>query len=120
MANFDMRPAAGSHLPSASSADFSVWVRFREKPGVNATTALLALGDALAPAAMASFPSPAPNGTMTWAIDLARPPQSVYDWHLLRSRAEQSSDGYSLQTMDLWDSTGASIATGRQAVTIFI
>lgn len=120
MANFDTRLAAGSHLLSGSSADFSVWVRFCEKPGVNATTALLALGDALPPAVMASFVSPAPISTMTWTMDLARPSQSIEDWHLLRSRAEQSANGYSMQTMDLWDSTGASIAAGRQIVAIFI
>lgn len=121
MKNFEMRLAAGSHPFSGSaSADFSVWVRFCERPGVDATTALLALGDALPPAAIASFPSSAPLSTMTWTMDLARPSQSVDDWHLLRSWAEQSADGYSLQTMDLWDSTGASIATGRQTVAIFI
>lgn len=120
MANFDMRLAAGSRLFSGSSADFSVWVRFSEKPDVDVTTALLALGDALPPAAMASFPTPAPISTITWAVDLARPSQSIEDWHLLRSRSEQSSNGYSLQTMDLWDATGASIATGRQTVAIFI
>jgi acyl-CoA thioesterase len=95
-------------------------VRFREQQNVEVTLALLALGDALPPAAMASFPERAPISTVTWSIDLFDRPGDVDGWHLLRSTSEQTQYGYSTQTMDLWDASGRHLAAGRQLIAIFI
>ena len=118
--NFDLRLAEGSALLSGGPQAFTVWVRFREPQNVDATTALLALGDSLPPAAMASFPEMAPISTMTWSIDLIDQPANVDGWHLLRSTSEQTQNGYSTQTMDLWDASGRHLAAGRQLIAIFI
>ena len=118
--NFECRLANGSPLLSCGAADFTVWVRFSEQQGVSAATAMLALADALPPAAMATFPSPAPISTMTWSIDFASLLTDVDDWHLLRSTSEHSSAGYSMQSMSLWGSSGALLANGRQTVALFI
>ena len=116
---FETRLAQGSHLFSGSAATFSVWVRFRDRQDVDATTALLALADSLPPAAMTLFPEPAPISTMTWSIDFAKQPASADGWHLLRSTSEHSGNGYALQAMSLWDAGGDLVASGRQAVAIF-
>lgn len=118
--NFECRLAQGSLLLSGGPPDFTVWVRFAEQQGVGAVTAMLALADALPPAAMAAFPSPAPISTMTWNIDFASLLTDVDDWHLLRSESQHSSAGYSMQTMSLWGSSGALLAHGRQTVALFI
>lgn len=118
--NFETRLAAGSALFSGGTPDFSVWVRFRDPQSVDPVTALLALADALPPAAMASFPEPAPISTMTWNVDIARVPDAMDDWHLLRSASEHSTQGYSMQAMSLWNASGELIASGRQTVAIFI
>jgi len=118
--NFEMRLAAGSPLFSGGAPDFTVWVRFRDWQDVDPATALLALADALPPAAMASFPEPAPISTMTWNVDVARMPEAVDGWHLLRSTSEHSLHGYSMQAMRLWDGSGELLASGRQTVAIFI
>lgn len=118
--NFDMRFAAGSKLISGGDPEFTLWVRFREEQSVDPVTALLALGDAPPPAAMPAFPQPAAISTATWSIDLMHAPASTNDWHLLRSTGEQASDGYAMQDMTLWDSTGRRLIQGRQCVAIFI
>jgi acyl-CoA thioesterase len=118
--NFDMRLAAGSALFSGGAPDFTVWVRFRDSQEVDPAIALLALADALPPAAMAAFPEPAPISTMTWNVDVARVPDAVDGWNLLRSTSEHSLRGYSMQAMSLWHESGELIASGRQTVAIFI
>lgn len=117
---FELRLAEGSQLMSGGAPRFTVWVRFREQQSLDPRTALLALADALPPAAMASFPKRAPISTINWSIDLLEQPDRVDGWHVLRSAGEQSRDGYSTQGMDLWDANGRHLATGRQLVAIFI
>jgi acyl-CoA thioesterase len=117
---FELRLTEGSALMSGGAPEFTVWVRFREQQAVNPVTALLALADALPPAAMASFPERAPISTISWSIDLLCEPERIEGWYLLRTGSEQTQDGYSTQAMDLWDAAGQHLATGRQLVAIFI
>ena len=117
--NFELRLAAGSPLFSRGAPGFTVWVRFRDAPDVDPTTALLALADALPPAAMARFETFAPISTATWAVDVANVPSSINGWYLLHSESDHSANGYSMQTMRLWSASGTLLATGRQNVAIF-
>jgi acyl-CoA thioesterase len=117
--NFELKLAAGSPLLSGGDPRFSVWVRFREPPDVDPTTALLALADALPPAAMARFETLAPISTATWTVDIAQVPSSMDGWHLLHAESDHSARGYSGQTMQLWNGSGTLLATGRQLVAIF-
>jgi acyl-CoA thioesterase len=117
---FELRLAEGSALMSGGAPEFSVWVRFRQPPDVDPTTALLALADALPPAAMAQFPERAPISTIAWSVDLLTQVGAVDGWYLLRSGSEQTLTGYSTQAMDLWDAQGQHLAIGRQSVAIFI
>jgi acyl-CoA thioesterase len=117
---FELRLADGSPLMSGGAPDFSVWVRFREPPDVNPTTALLALADALPPAAMARFPERAPISTISWSVDVLTKVDRVDGWYLLRSASEHTRGGYSTQAMTLWDAEGRQMVIGRQSVAIFI
>ncbi|HWK67412.1 MAG TPA: thioesterase family protein [Rhizobiaceae bacterium] len=118
--NFEMRLAEGERpLSGAARPEFAVWVRHVEEQGVDPTIALLALADSLPPAAMVQFPAMAPISTMSWGIDFFQPITSR-GWHLLRSTSEQAADGYSLQSMAVWDAQGRRIAAGRQAVALFV
>lgn len=118
--NFEMRLAEGARpLSGANMPQFTVWVRHAEEGGVDPTIALVALADSLPPAAMVQFPAMAPISTMSWSIDFFQPIRSR-GWHLLRSTSEQAADGYSLQSMSLWDAEGKRIAAGRQAVALFV
>ncbi len=118
--NFDMRHAAGSRLISGGEPEFTLWVRFRDDQSIDPVTALLALADAPPPAAMPAFPRPAAISTATWSLDLMHAPTAINDWFLLRSTGEQASDGYAMQDMTLWNSTGRRLIQGRQCVAVFI
>jgi acyl-CoA thioesterase len=120
--NFETRLASGGRLldKSATRPEFTVWTRFLDVGGADATTALLALADCLPPAAMVLFPEFGPISTMTWTIDVGHVPARLDGWHLLWASSEHSGEGYSLQNMALWSEDGALIATGRQMVAIFV
>jgi len=119
--NFETRLAAGSRLlePTAPRAEFSVWTRMLDPAGADPLTAFLALADCLPPAAMVHFPIQAPISTMTWTVDLTRQPERADGWYLLHSASDHAADGYSMQSMVLWDNAGAALAVGRQCVAIF-
>ncbi len=118
-ANFEMRLAGGA-LPvsGAATPELMVWVRHRDSAGVDPSVALLALGDSLPPAAMASFTEPAPVSSMTWTLDFPQP-AAAGDWFLLRSASQHAADGYSLQDMQIWDDAGRLVLSGRQTVAIY-
>ena len=121
LGRFEFRSAAGSRLfEPENRPEFAVWVRFRDGAGDDPVAALLAIGDALPCAAMATFPKPAPISTMTWQIDLHRAPPEGDGWYLVWSASEHAADGYSVQNMRVCDAAGDPIATARQVVAIFI
>jgi acyl-CoA thioesterase len=119
-ANFDMRLAAGARPMSGGEPAFALWVRHRDAGAANPLAALVALADALPPAAMVAFARPAPISTMTWALDLlSAPDDGAGAWRLLRSASEHAADGYSVQAMMLWDERGRPLCLGRQTVALF-
>lgn len=120
--HFDARRAGGAGLVSGSEVpDFLVWVRHLDQAPDMGIADLVALGDALPPPAMALFEQPAPISTITWSMDF--PEQAAATecsaWHLISSRAETVSLGYSTQSMRVWSEEGEALMIGRQNVAIF-
>ena len=120
-ANFDYALASGAPpVSGAASADNLVWVRFRKPPACDATVALLALADALPPAIMSRFASPAPISTVTWSIVMATPaPATQGGWWLIRATSEFAIGGMSGQRLAIWNDEGAPVLLAQQAVAIF-
>jgi len=119
IANFEMRSAGGSlPLSAAREPELLFWMRHRDAQGVDPAVALVALADAMPPAAMASFTAPAPVSSMTWSVELPRPPASG-DWFLMRAFSRQASNGYSIEDLEIWDEDGHSVLCSRQCVAIF-
>lgn len=117
--HFDMQFVRGGRPRSGADPDLLIWSRLRDDDGrADPLTVLLALGDALPPAAMALMPKWAPISSMTWNVEL---PGAVTSrgWHLLHSVSEQAAGGYSLQSMNLWTDQGHRIMASRQLVAIF-
>jgi acyl-CoA thioesterase len=57
---------------------------------------------------------------MTWTLDvLGDAGGGAGAWRLLRSTSEHAADGYSAQTMELWDEGGRILCVGRQTVALF-
>lgn len=119
LSNFDVR-FVGPSLPvsGAEHPELLAWVRLHDAAGVDPAVALLALGDALPPAAMASFKTFAPVSSMTWTVDFARA-AAAGEWFLMRSSSQRAAHGYSYQTMEIWDAAGLPVLAGSQTVAIF-
>ena len=119
--HFNSRHAAGGlPMSGADAADFTVWLQHKDTAMADSLVGLVALADALPPAAMASFVEPAPISTMTWMFDLLTgDPRTDDGWWLCRSTADATRDGYSSQAMTIWNRAGEPGVAGRQNVAIF-
>lgn len=121
LAHFDVRFAGGEALASgAERGDILAWVRFIEMPAADPAVALLALADALPPAAFTQFTAPAPISTTTWQIQfLETAPVTEDGWWLIHSQSRYAGDGFSAQDMRIWNRAGVPVATGGQGVAIY-
>lgn len=116
--NFDWRTA----MPNSAEpqAEFSRWVKLKERDGLDPMVELIAIGDALPPAAMRLFKTPAPISTMTWLVNLLTPtPRTRDGWWLVRATANYAENGCSSQSMGVWNTDGEPIATAMQSVALF-
>ncbi|MGC1301294.1 MAG: thioesterase family protein [Caulobacteraceae bacterium] len=117
--NFEYRHALP--ITEQRTPAFLRWVRLVERDTLHPTSALLAVADALPPAAMAMMPTPGPVSTANWTINLLTPePTSRDGWWLMQTRAEQVKGGFSSQSMAIWNRDGQPVATGMQSVAIFV
>jgi acyl-CoA thioesterase len=110
-----IRPAAGKPAP-----DLLMWVRFRDPAGLDPLTELIAVADALPPAAIGLMRSLRPVSSMTWLLNILTPTPATRDhWWLLRSTAEHVRDGFSSQSMAIWNRDGEAVVRGMQSVAVF-
>lgn len=119
--HFESRLAGGARpMTPGAAPEMVVWTRHRDEAAGAGPTSLMALGDALPPAAMVLFTDRAPISTMTWSIDVLDPNPRPWDgWWLFRSRAATAQAGYSSQAMTLWGAGGRPVLASRQTVAIF-
>ncbi|WP_315834081.1 thioesterase family protein [Bradyrhizobium prioriisuperbiae] len=121
MQHFESRRAGGGYpLDRSNDPTLLMWLSHRGS-APSSVTGLIALADAPPPAAMVMFEKFAPISTMTWTIDLLTDRFETEDgWWLVRSAAENIVDGYSSQTLTVWNASGKAIAIARQNVAVFI
>ena len=119
--HFDMRLAGGERLASGSDRGELVWwVRFREPVSAPPAVALLALGDALPPAAFCQLSGPSPVSSTSWMLHMLElEPETDDGWWLLRSVATRTANGFSAQEMTIWNTAGRAVATGGQGVAVY-
>jgi acyl-CoA thioesterase len=118
--HFEARIAGGAPpVSGAAKPEYLAWLRHRDQSAPDDVTSLIALGDALPPAAMAMFTKFAPISTITWIVGIFSERISGAGWHLMHVEAETVADGYSSQRMVLWDASGAPVLTARQNIAIF-
>jgi len=109
-------PIEERHTP-----DFMRWVRLKDRDGLHPMVELMAIGDALPPAAMALFDKPGPISSMTWMLNLLdAQPATTDGWWLSRSTADLARDGSSSQVMQVWNADRKPVITGMQSVAIFV
>ena len=117
---FEGALAGGADMLSGSDdPDLLVWVRHRDAEVKDSDAGLIALADALPPAAMTMFTEPSPVSTATWSMEFLTDRYANRGWHLLRTQAEHVGEGYSSQHMNVWDEAGRPLMVARQLVTIY-
>jgi acyl-CoA thioesterase len=102
-------------------AEWLRWARLRNASGIDPMVEVLALADALPPAALKLLgKQPVPLSSVTWIINLLTPAPATRDgWWLLAAESAHAVNGGSSQTMMLWNAEGVPIAQGMQSVAIF-
>lgn len=120
--HFDMRPTSGPRIVTKQDkAEMLTWVRFNENPACHPAVALLALGDALPPAALHLFHEFGPISSMNWTVNMLvdTPITDADGWWLLSATSRYARGGFSVQDMIIWNRAGQAVVSGSQAVAIY-
>ena len=119
--HFDMRPTTGPRFHWKSDVgEYLTWVRFVEEPTCHPAVALLAMGDALPPAAMALVHEFGPISSMNWTVNmLTGTPATDDGWWLLSARTGYARGGFSVQDMMIWNRAGEPVMSGSQGIAIY-
>ena len=97
------------------------WHRLSHRGGIDPTTELLCVGDALPPSAMGLMDASGPISSMNWQVNLLTDtPSSSTGWWLLDSQTHHAGHGASSQYMTVWNSEGEAVMTGMQSVALFV
>lgn len=115
--NFEFLDAPATTGP----AEWLRWARLRARDGLHPMVELMAIGDALPPAAFKLIGDPrTPLSSLNWQINFLDPAPTTQDgWWLLGAQADAAHDGYSSQRMTIWNAAGAMVAEAMQGVAIF-
>jgi acyl-CoA thioesterase len=102
-------------------AEWLRWGRLRERDGLDPMVELMAIADALPPAALKLLGKQlVPISSLTWIVNLLTPAPTTTDgWWLLSAKSDYARNGCSSQTMTIWNAQGEPIAEGMQSVAIF-
>lgn len=102
-------------------AEWLRWARLRGRDGLHPMVELMAIGDALPPAAFKLVQDRrAPLSSLNWQINfVAAEPVTEDGWWLLASAADVAHHGYSSQRMTVWNAAGDLVAEAMQGVAIF-
>ena len=116
--NFNWSHAiAHTDLPSP---DVSRWIQLEQREGLDPMVELIAIGDALPPAAAVLAKGPTPLSTMTWLLNMLTPAPKTWDgWWLILATANYAENGCSSQSMGVWNRDGEPVATAVQSVALF-
>lgn len=119
---FEMRPTRGPGFGHGlDEGNITTWVRWVDQPHCDAHVALLALADALPPAALPLFRQFGPLSSSTWMQHfLTDHPQTQDGWWLLVSQTRHVANGFSAQSMYIWNSDRELVSVGGQGVAIYV
>jgi acyl-CoA thioesterase len=116
--NFEYRHAVP--INERRTPAFLRWVRLEQRNALDPMVELMAVADALPPAAMPLQETPGPVSSLTWMVNLLTNEPTTRDgWWLLSSRSSYAREGCSSQTMMIWNADGESVASGMQSVALF-
>lgn len=117
-ARMDMRRAdpAGGSPPGTIRR----WVRLKDRPGLDPVGELVGIGDALPPGSARAMVRKGPISSITWALTiLGEVPETRDGWWLLETSSNHMGEGFSSETLRLWNSEGVEVMHGLQSVAVF-
>lgn len=120
--HFNVRLARGAPpMSGASEGDIVLWLRHKDEAALYDATTLLSIADAPPPAAMSMMTEPGPISSMTWMAEfLSDHIETTGGWFLAHHVAQTARDGYSSQSMRLWNHAGEPLMVGRQTIAVFV
>lgn len=96
------------------------WIRLADRAGLDPAVELMAVADALPPAAISLIGRLVPLSSMTWQINLLGTPAPSPDgWWLLSSATRHARDGNSSERTAIWNGEGVQVAEQMQSVALF-
>lgn len=101
------------------AAEWLRWARLREREGLHPAVELMAVADALPPAALKLMGAHVPLSSMTWQVNLLGEPATRDGWWLLHADSDHARAGNSSQRMAVWNADGCAVAEHMQSVAIF-
>ncbi len=105
----------------AGTAEWLRWGRLVNRDGLDAEVALVAVADALPPAAFKLHKGMAPISSLTWIVNVLAPrPDTTEGWWLMTARTDRAIGGYSSQHMTLWNADGVPVVDAMQGVAVFV
>ena len=96
------------------------WVRLKEREGLDPYAELIAIGDTLPPGSMRAMERPGPISSINWSLTLLGDAITTRDgWWLLETASNHMADGFSSETLRMWNTDGVEVMRGLQSVAIF-
>lgn len=96
------------------------WVRLRQREGLDLMAEMIAIGDTLPPGSARAMERRGPISSINWAFTvLGEPAPSRDGWYLLETASNHMADGFSSETLTMWNSDGVEVIRGLQSVAVF-
>jgi len=96
------------------------WVRLRDRSGLDPVGELVLIGDTLPPGSMRAMERMGPISSINWAFTLlGETPETRDGWWLLETASNHMADGFSSETLRMWNADGVQVMHGLQSVAIF-
>ncbi|MFN4135938.1 MAG: thioesterase family protein [Novosphingobium sp.] len=116
--NLDLR--RGTAKGDARPATIRRWARLKDRRGIDPVGELVLLGDALPSGAMRAMERQGPISSMNWSLTLlGDAPRTTDGWWLLETASNHMADGFSSETLRMWNADGVEVMRGLQSVAIF-
>ncbi len=121
--NFDCALAGGTPPFSNDSAaypSFALWFRHQDPASHEGLIPLIAIADAPPPAMMARYPTRIPLSSMNWQMNFHTSELiTTKGWWLVECASDFAQDGYTSQTMRIYNYDGKQVCDATQYIAVF-
>ncbi len=92
----------------------------KERAGLDTYAELIALGDTQPPGSVRAMERPGPLSSINWSLTVLGDDVSTRDgWWLIEAASNHFADGFSSETLRMWNTDGVEVTRGLQSVAIF-